>query len=83
MAVHYRAVKTVYSLVPVTLLLGQPNTYKTLLSKVTASLVGGLHREAIYDDVTLAKLTRLLDHGLFFVFNDPSRADVLKELTNV
>jgi len=80
MAIHYKTVKRIFRQAPVALLLGQPNTYKTLLSKVTASLVGGIHRVGLYDDMSNAWLGRLLNAGLFFIYNDPAQVDLLKVL---
>jgi hypothetical protein len=78
-ALHYQQVKTSFHQVPVPILIGQPNTNKTFLSKVTVALLG-LSRDAVFNDLTMAKSVDLLGKSLFFVFNDPSNADVLKTL---
>ena len=78
-ALHYADVKQLFHQVPVPVLVGQPNTNKTFISKVTAALLG-LTTDALFNDLTMAKSIPLLGKSLFFVFNDPSNADVLKTL---
>ena len=49
------------------------------VSKIAASLIG-VHQTAIYNDLSMAKMTELLAKSPFFVFNDPSNTEVLKTL---
>ena len=62
---HYQQIKDLYHHIPVPLLLGQPNTGKTLLSKVVAAVLGGLHKRCIYHDLTMAKMAELLSQCMF------------------
>ena len=80
MATHFRKTKELFHRAPVTLLLGPPNTCKTLLSKVTASLMGGLHRTALYNELIMARMNQLIGESLFFVYNDPDQPFVLKTM---
>ena len=80
MAVNYRVIKTTFHQVPVTMLEGQPNTNKMFLSKVCASLVGGLNLHAIYLDLTMSQAVTLLAKSVFCVYNDPTRSEVLKTI---
>lgn len=80
MAVHYKTLKDIFHQMPMTILMGQPNTCKSLLAKATAALVGGLHRNAVFSDMSQARAGTLLGQGLFFVLNDPDNSEVLKKL---
>ena len=64
---------------PLTILMGQPNTCKTLLAKVAAAIVGGMHRTAIFSELSTAHLNHLLGRSLFFVLNDPGATEVLNK----
>ena len=64
---------------PVPVLVGQSNTNKSFTSKVAACLVG-LHRNAVYNDLTPAKCVSLLGRSLFFIYNDPKDSGVLQTL---
>ena len=80
MATNYQQVKKVFHQVPVPMLVGQPNTNKTFLSKVCAAMMGGLHRSALYQDLTMARMAELLGKASFFIYNDPEKAEILKTL---
>ena len=68
-AVHFEEIQRVYTNIGVLVLVGQPNTNKSFLSKVAASLLG-VHRTGIYNHHTAANLVQLFGKSLFFVLND-------------
>ena len=43
MTLHYATIKAEFHRVPVTVVMGQPNTHKTLQAKVVASILGAGH----------------------------------------
>ena len=71
MTTHYATIKAEFHCVPVTVVMGQPNTHKTLL--------GGLHKQDIYQELSAAKMSELLGRSSFFVYNDPDNAHVLNK----
>ena len=79
-AIHFQEVRDQYHQVPIPLLLGPSNTWKSLLAKVCASLVGGLHRAAMYGGLSAPKLINLMSRSAFFIYNDPDKNDILKTL---
>jgi len=79
-AVNFLHLNSVYHQAPLPILVGPPHTNKSFLSKVCLSLVGGIHREAVYNELTPARMKELLSTSLFFVYNDPEKADIVKTL---
>ena len=67
-------------LVPIPVLLGPCNTGKSLVARVAASLMGGLHDTALYRSMTVAKMVELIGATPFFIYNDPEQIDVLKKM---
>lgn len=82
MAVHCAEIRRVFHQVPIPLPLGPPNTGKSLLARVAAALIGGLHEEGtrIFHNLSMACMVDLLVTVNFFVYNDPGKTDVLKTL---
>ena len=80
MATHYEEVREIYHQVPVPVLLGPCNTGKSLVARVAASLMGGLHETAFYRSMTVALMVELLGVTPFFIYNDPEQIDVLKTM---
>ncbi len=63
-AIHYLVVSSIFNQVPVVVIIGQPNTGKSLLGKIGAVLVGGVHRVAVYSSQSSSKLEDLLGKSL-------------------
>ena len=79
MALHHKEVMMMFHQVPVTMLVEQPHTRKTFIAKSAACLLG-VHKTSVFTDLSMARGADLLGKSIFFVFNDPDKADVLNNM---
>ena len=70
--IHYR--------IPVPILLGQPNTGKTFLSRIAAAIGGNLQKRALFNQISSARLGQLLGTSMLFFYNDPPKGAVIDDL---
>ena len=60
-------------------LVGQPNTGKSLLGKIVGSLLG-LHKAARYTELSTAFMENALSQSLWFIYDDPDDMKSAKSL---
>jgi hypothetical protein len=80
MAMHYGTVCRLFNRVPVVIAAGSSNTCKSLLAKVSASLLG-YQKTGIYKEMSTAFAELIIKKSVFFVFNDPESHEEVKAIT--
>ena len=79
-SIHYKALLDNHHGVPTTLVYGDPRQGKSLATKCGVSLVAKHESGGINLKITPASLDRQLPKQLYFIVNDPTSADIVKDL---